>query len=133
MYFPASRKRRRKIETAITTSPLFDQAMVVGEGRPYLAALVVLNNRQWVELAAQLGTPPGQSEISNSSLVENALLTKIAPQLARFPGYARIRRVHATLSPWSAQDDLITATLKLRRKELSTRFAGEIEALYAGK
>jgi long-chain acyl-CoA synthetase len=31
------------LEMAITADPLFDQAMVVGEGRPYLGALVVLN------------------------------------------------------------------------------------------
>jgi len=121
-----------ELETDITMNPLFEQAMVVGEGRSYLAALVVLNNRQWVELAADLGIPSGQNEMLNSSRVEKALIAKISPQLARFPGYARIRRVHATLSPWSLQDGLITATLKLRRKELLARFAGEIEALYAG-
>lgn len=121
------------IETAISMSPLFEQAMVVGEGRPYLAALVVLNNRQWDQLAEQLGIAPGQSEMLNSNRAEKALIAKIAPQLARFPGYARIRRVYATLSPWRVQDELITATLKLRRKELAARFAGEIEALYAGQ
>jgi long-chain acyl-CoA synthetase len=121
-----------ELETDITMNPLFEQAMVVGEGRSYLAALVVLNKRQWVELATQLGIPSAQNEMLNSSRVEKALIAKISPQLARFPGYARIRRVHATLSPWSLQDGLITATLKLRRNELLARFAGEIEALYAG-
>lgn len=120
------------LETAITMNPLFEQAMVVGEGRPYLAALVVLNKREWVQLAVNLGIPAEQSEIPNINQVEKALLAKIAPQLARFPGYARIRRVHALLYPWRVQEGLITATLKLRRKELLARFAGEIEALYAG-
>jgi long-chain acyl-CoA synthetase len=64
--------------------------------------------------------------------VEKALIAKIASQLARFPGYARIRRVYAILSPWGVQDGLVTATLKLRRKELMDKLAGEIEALYTG-
>jgi long-chain acyl-CoA synthetase len=119
------------LETAITMNPLFEQAMVVGEGRPYLAALVVLNNREWIQLAAKLGIPTKQTEIPNVNQVEKALLASISPQLARFPGYARIRRVHALLYPWRVQEGLITATLKLRRKELLARFAGEIEALYA--
>ena len=55
-----------------------------------------------------------------------------ARRIARFPGYAQVRRVHATLSPWTVQEGLITATLKLRRKELLERFAQEVEALYAG-
>jgi long-chain acyl-CoA synthetase len=120
------------LETAITMNPLFEQAMVVGDGRPFLAALVVLNDRQWIELATQLGIPAEQNEIPDNSQVEKTLIAKIAPQLARFPGYARIRRVHAFASPWSVQDGLITATLKLRRKELLARFVAEIEALYAG-
>jgi long-chain acyl-CoA synthetase len=120
------------LETAITMNPLFEQALVVGEGRPYLAALVVLNSPQWIQLAAQLGIQSGQSEIPNSAPVEKALIAKIASQLARFPGYARIRRVYAILSPWGVQDGLVTATLKLRRKELMDKLAGEIEALYTG-
>ena len=67
-----------EIETDITMNPLFEQAMVVGEGRPYLAALVVLNNRQWAELAAQQGIPSGQSEMLNSSRVEMSSLRKSA-------------------------------------------------------
>ena len=120
------------LEIAIAVNPLFEQVMVVGEGRPYLGALVVLNDRQWKILAGRLGILPDRADLLASEQVENVLLAEIARRTARFPGYARIRRVHATLSPWGVQEGLITATLKLRRKELLTRFAREVEALYAG-
>ena len=42
------------LELAITEDPLFDQAMVVGEGKPYLAALIVLNPEAWREWAQAL-------------------------------------------------------------------------------
>jgi long-chain acyl-CoA synthetase len=120
------------LELAIAVNPLFDQVLVVGEGRPFLAALVVLNDRQWRKLARRLDIPPDQAELLNSDRVEQFLLAEIARRIDRFPGYARIRRVHASLTPWGVQEGLITATLKLRRKELLGKFDREVEALYAG-
>ena len=45
------------LEAALTLEPLFDQAMVVGEGRPYLTAALVLADTPWRRLAAR-GWPP---------------------------------------------------------------------------
>jgi long-chain acyl-CoA synthetase len=120
------------LELAIAVNPIFEQVMVVGEGRPYLAALVVLNGQLWEELAGRLGIPPERTDLLNGEAVEQALLTEIARRIVRFPGYAQVRRVHAMLSPWEVREGLITATLKLRRREIMARFAGEVEALYEG-
>src|SRR5512133_647695 len=121
-----------ELEMAISTDRLFEQTMVVGEGRPYLSALLQLNEAEWTKLAGTLAVDATQAGVLQSELVEQALLARIAPRLAHFPGYARIRRVHASLTPWNVQDGLITATLKLRRHQLLERFAGEIESMYAG-
>jgi long-chain acyl-CoA synthetase len=120
------------LELAIAVNPLFEQVMVVGEGRPYLAALVVLNHLQWEKLAAGHGIASDGLDLLAGDRVENILLSEIAERISRFPGYAQIRRVHATLIPWGLQDGLITATLKLRRKELLARFESEIESLFKG-
>lgn len=120
------------LEIAIAVHPLFEQVFVVGEGRPFLAALVVLDTRQWTKLAARIGLPADRADIPAGSEVEKALLAEIGRRIVRFPGYAQIRRVHATLSPWTVEEGLITATLKLRRRELLKRFAREVEALYVG-
>jgi long-chain acyl-CoA synthetase len=120
-----------ELEIAIGVHPLFEQVLVVGEGRPYLAALVVLNGREWEKLARRLALAP-DADALNGKAVEEALLAEIARRLSRFPGYAQVRRVHATLEPWGVQEGLITATLKLRRAVLLARFAREIEALYEG-
>lgn len=120
------------LEIAIAVNPLFEQVMVVGEGRPYLAALVVLNNRQWAKLAVRHDLPAGTADPLTGKEVEKVLLAEISRRTARFPGYAQIRRIHATLLPWEIRDGLLTATLKLRRHELLSRFAGEVDALYAG-
>jgi long-chain acyl-CoA synthetase len=120
------------LELAIAVNPLFEQVMVVGEGRPYLAALIVLNRAQWEKLAASHGMSLEKSELLFSTPVENLLLSEIAHCIARFPAYAQIRRVYATLTPWGMQDGLITATLKLRREELLAKFKQELESLFKG-
>jgi len=121
-----------EIEMAINSDRLFEQSLVVGEGRPYLAALLVLNDREWLKLAGSLGVDAARGELLASDQVEQALLERLTPKLAQFPGYARIRRVHAGLTPWKVRDGLLTATLKLRRQQLLERYAQEIEKLYAG-
>jgi len=121
-----------ELEMAISADRLFEQSMVVGEGRPYLTALLQLNDTEWAKLAATLGVDASEEALLASPSVEEALLARIAPMLAHFPGYARIRRVHASLAPWNVQDGLVTATLKLRRKQLQERYADEIESMYAG-
>lgn len=111
------------IELAIASDPLFAQVLVVGEGRPYLAALVVLNKVEWEKL--------GGSALDTAA-AEKLLLTRIATRMANFPGYARIRRVQVISSPWEVVNGLLTPTLKLRRSQLFSYYAAEIDALYAG-
>ena len=67
---------------AIGTDRLFEQCMVVGDGRPYLTALLVLHQEEWLKLAASIGVDAAQKEVPESSLVEEALLERIAPRLA---------------------------------------------------
>jgi long-chain acyl-CoA synthetase len=120
-----------EMETAIAVDPLFEQVCVVGEGRPYLAALVVLNRKEWQKLSARLGLDGSSQDGYGSAAVEQELLARIAGRISRFPGYARIRRVHASTTPWGIGDGLLTATLKLRRRQFAERFGAEIESLYA--
>lgn len=121
-----------ELEMAISADRLFEQILIAGEGRPFLTALVVLNEDEWRKLAARLGVAADQDAVLASKLVERALLARLAPRLAPFPGYARIRRVHASRTPWTVQDGLLTATLKLRRQQVLERFAAEVERMYEG-
>ena len=52
-----------ELEAAIATDPLFEQVVVLGDGRPYLVAMLVLRRAGWAELAGRLRLPPGRSRI----------------------------------------------------------------------
>jgi long-chain acyl-CoA synthetase len=118
------------IEKAVQVNPLFEQVMVVGEGRPFLAAVAVLDPQEWERVLASRGLAPAGPQFNVDRRGESHLLAEISKLLVRYPRYAQIRRIHATFSPWRLQDGLITATLKLRRKELLARFEREVESLY---
>ena len=119
------------MESAILLDPLFEQVMVVGEGRPYLAALTVLNEEHWQEFAAHLHVDPGKPGALRDPRVLKALTQRVAHHLKHFPGYAQIRRLHPELRPWTVDDGLLTPTLKVKRDQVLDRYRAVVEAMYA--
>ncbi len=120
------------IEAAIMRDPLFTQVMLVGEGKPYLSLLAVLNPEQWEKLAAEKGFGSDASELQTKP-VQTALLARVAAQTRdQFPGYAQVRRITASFEPWTIDNGLMTPTLKLCRGRVAERGYAEIEAMYAG-
>jgi len=120
------------METAIMRDRLFDQVALYGEGRSYLVVLAVLNPEQWQALAQQLGVRADQRASLTDARVEETVLQRITEQLKEFPGYARVRRVSLTLEPWTVENGLQTATMKLRRTRVFEHYHREIAHLYEG-
>ena len=120
------------LETAIIEDPLFEQALVVGEGKPFLGALLVLQPEAWKRFARDLGLDPGNPAVLSSPLALEGALGRVAKALHAFPVYARVHAVHLALEPWTIANRMLTPTLKPRRKEIGRRFEEAIRALYAG-
>ncbi len=118
------------MELAITLEPEFDQALVVGEGKSYLSALVVLNGENWPQLAQQHGLDPLDPESLKDKKLMSAMQKVIAKALHDFPGYAKIRRVALSLQPWTIEDGLMTPTLKIKRPKVIEANQAEIDAMY---
>ncbi|MET0052553.1 MAG: long-chain fatty acid--CoA ligase [Candidatus Thiodiazotropha sp.] len=112
------------MEMCITMDSLFEQVLVVGEGKPYLSALVSLNTEH--EDARTFD--PSQLDKSR----EQALLNRINAQLDNFPGYAKIVRVSLASQPWSVENGLVTPTLKLRRNRILEQHQQDLNNLYLG-
>jgi len=120
------------VETAIMRDPLFEQIMLVGEGKPYLSVIAVLAAAQWKQFAAELGINSDAADAVRSERVEEAVLARIGAQMGPFPGYAQVRRVTLTLDPWSVENGLLTPTLKLKRTKVMEKFHTELDGMYAG-
>ena len=118
------------IEAAIQRDILFEQVMVVGEGRAYLSALIVIDKKDWAEFCSENNLSVDQI---NSKEADSLLSKKIDEQMIEFPGYAKIRQIHITTDPWTVESGLITPTLKLKRPKIMAQYADEIEQLYEGR
>ncbi len=120
------------LELAISLDPLFEQVLVIGEGRPFLAALVVLNPEVFRTLAGGLSVEPQDPGSLRDPRLHQALIRRIARQLHAFPGYVQIHGVCPSLEPWTPVNGLLTPTLKLRRARILARFEHQIAGPYVG-
>jgi long-subunit acyl-CoA synthetase (AMP-forming) len=112
-------------------SPLIAQAVAVGDRLPYLTALLVLDEEalprfaqqhgldgSFVELAAR---PEVQAEVQRAVDAANATLARIE----------QVKRFMVLADSWTAGSDELTPSLKLKRRNILTRYAPEIAELYA--
>jgi long-chain acyl-CoA synthetase len=96
------------VELAILGDGVFDQGILIGEGRPFLTLVAVTRETD-----------------------EKSLIRRANDRLKEFPGYIRVRRVVATREPWTVENGLLTPTLKVKRERVQEKFGAEIERAYA--
>ena len=105
------------IESALkTASPLIGSVAVIGDGRPYNVALIVLDP----EAAASLGN--GSAEDAVAEAVERAN--------DRLSNVEKVRRHKLLDTEWEPGGDELTPTMKLKRRPIAEKYADEIDALY---
>ena len=109
----------QNIENALKTSKYVSQALVIGDRRPYLIALITLDEAE----TAKLG---------DGTDVE-ALIQGVVDEWNRDKAsFEQVKRFAIPPRDFAAEEDEVTPTMKLRRKVVSEHFADEIEELYAG-
>ncbi len=120
------------MEAAILQDNLFEHVMVLGEGKPYLTAFVVVNPDQWTKVAGQNGLETSAERIMRSEPAQKLVLERVQRQIKSFPGYAKIHRVAVLAQPWTVENGLLTPTMKLKRMKVVESHKKEFEELYAG-
>jgi long-chain acyl-CoA synthetase len=107
----------QNLENALKTAPLISQALVLGDCRPYVAALITLDP------AAAEGVPAADLEQRVQEVVDG-----VNTELSQFE---QIKRFRILSRDFSAEEGEVTPTLKLKRRVCAEHFAAEIEELYA--
>jgi long-chain acyl-CoA synthetase len=120
------------MEAAILADPLFEQVMVVGEGKAYLGLLAVVNRERWVAAMRERNLPAEWPESLHSSQTKAYALQRVTQQLHAFPSYARIRKIALLDDPWTADNGMLTPTLKIKRARVLERHMKEYAGLYDG-
>ena len=119
--------------TVKASSPLLGQAAVIGDGRPYNVALLVLDPDGAMAFSRAKGL-----DLPLASLVEHAdvraeIERAIAAANAHLSRVEQIKRYALLPAEWMPAGDELTPTMKLKRKAIAAKYAAQIEALYAGE
>lgn len=118
------------MEMTLEKHPLINQALVLGEARPFPSALLVLNASVWQKVAQQLGLDPDDPQALLSETAKRYVLDLAKDLLHNFQSPSMIHGVHLSLEEWTIENGMLTPTLKLIRKRIKKRYAQEIEDIY---
>jgi long-chain acyl-CoA synthetase len=119
------------IENKLRFSPYIMDAVVIGQGRPYIAAMISIdmgNVGKWAENNQIAYTT--FTDLSQKEAVYDLIAEEIANTNSTLPKVARINRFVLLYKELDADDDELTRTRKVRRKFVAERYREVIEALY---
>jgi long-chain acyl-CoA synthetase len=120
-----------QIENLLRTSPLVGYAVAIGDRRPYVTALVVLDEEAapaWAkahgidapDLAALAEHPAVLDEVQQAVAAANESLSRVE----------QVKRYAVLPTGWTPESGELTPTLKLRRRVVNDRYAEVIDGLY---
>jgi long-chain acyl-CoA synthetase len=120
------------LEAALKSFPLIGQAAVIGDKRPFISALLVLDAEVAPAWAKQHG-------IASSSLAELATNAEVLAEVeanvreanAKFSQVEQVKKWTLLGEEWLPDSEELTPTMKLKRRGINEKYADEIEALYA--
>ncbi|MFG2141176.1 AMP-dependent synthetase/ligase [Streptomyces sp. NPDC048650] len=119
------------LEERVRAHPLVAQCIVVGNNRPFIAALVTLDPEavaHWLTMRGKPEMPAGdlvrdpdlETEIRRAVVAANTLVSQAES----------IRTFRILANQFSEQHGLLTPSLKLKRKAIETAYSAEVDALY---
>ena len=120
------------LEEQLKLSPFVINAMVYGDNRLFNVALIVPD----LDAVKKWAAGQGISADSDDKLLENArvkemLQAEVDKASGSFKGFERIKKITLTAEDFSAQNGMLTPSLKVKRRVVWQRYSAQIEALYA--
>ena len=120
------------LEAAIKSFPLIGQACALGDGRAFMAALIVLDPDVAPAWAKSHGIEAaGLTELATHPDVVAEVQRCIDEANSRFSQVEKIKKFTILTAEWLPDSEELTPTMKLKRRGVLTKYAEEIEALYA--
>lgn len=120
------------VEIAVAgASPLIGTAVAIGDSRPYITALLVLDAQAANAFAANHALDPNPKTLVHSAPLLDALAAAVAAGNRQLSRVEQVKRFKVVPAYWEGDGDELTATLKLKRRKVAEKYAADIAALYA--
>ncbi len=118
------------LEELLKLSPYVNQAMIYGMNKPYNVALIVPDEVALKEWAAENGKSGDLAELVKTDEVKKLYQDQIAEYAKEFKGYERPKKFDFVLEEFSTDNDMLTPSLKLKRRNVVKAYMDRIDALF---
>lgn len=118
------------IETLLREQPWISQAVVYGDNRPYLVALLTLEPEEVPALAQEVGAPADPAALAKHPRVREILQAEVDEVNRRLARVEQVKRFDVLERDLSQEHEELTPTLKVKRKVVYERYADRFDALY---
>jgi len=120
------------IEAALKSFPLIGQAAVIGDNRPFISALIVLDPDVAPAWAKQQGVDSAtMADLARHPVVRAEVEREVEEANQRFSQVERVKKFTVLDEEWQPDSEELTPTMKLKRRGINAKYAAEIEALYS--
>jgi len=118
-------------ENELKFSPYVTDAVVIGDKRPYLTALVMIDQENVERFAQERDIPfSNYLSLTRSPEIRELIQGEIDKINRKFARVEQIKRFHLLETQLTAEDEELTPTMKLKRKLVHAKYAPQIEAMY---
>jgi long-subunit acyl-CoA synthetase (AMP-forming) len=117
--------------TLKSSSPLIGNAVCIGDAKPYNTALIVLDADFAPAWAAQQGIEATLEELAGNDQLREAIQAGVDAANAKLARVEQIKRFVIVEGDWLPGGDELTPTMKLKRKPIAEKYAGDIGDMYA--
>jgi len=120
-----------EIENQLKFSPYISDAVVVGDRRPYLTCLIMIDHENVEKFAQDRAVPfTNYTSLCRAQAVQELIWSEIEKVNADFARVETIKRFYLIEQQLTPEDDELTPTMKLKRKFVNEKYQKEIEAMY---
>lgn len=120
----------QKIETIVGQHSLIEQMIVVGDNRKFVSALIVPEKEKLKDLATVYKLEYPSHELMNHAKVMEHFRIQIDELQVDLPEHEKIKRFTLIQEPFSIENNMLTSTLKTKRRVIEKRYAELIDRMY---
>jgi long-chain acyl-CoA synthetase len=121
-----------ELENDLKFSPYITDAVVIGDKRPYLTVIIMIDQENVEKFAQDADVPfSNYASLTRSTQVQALIQGEIERVNQKFARVEQIKKFFLLATQLSAEDEELTPTMKLKRKLVEKKYAPQIEAMYA--
>lgn len=117
-----------KIESALMSNPLIEHAVVVGDGKKYLCALLTINREYASGMNAALSS--NGKEVAEDPVINNAIKKHINEINTHFSRVEQVKKYKILPSSFTVEEGELTHTQKVKRSIIIKKYEKEINGMY---